>query len=255
MTKKWSAQMNILPDIELMNGKCVNLIHGEFEEPVHYDIAPLQAALDFVEQGATMLNIVDLDGVMQGSMHNAELICQIIDTVEVPVQVAGGIRTMASAKWWFDRGAKRIVLGTAAVLDRHFLQEVCAHYPGRVVASFDEKDGHVMVNGWRESTAFTPLEIGLTLQESGICALIFTDINFDIDHPEATLATTTLMASELRIPVISSGTIKGLDDISRLQLLPNIAGAIVGRALFNGTISLHDALAIASQDVPNPAMI
>ncbi len=112
-----------------------------------------------------------------------------------------------------------------------------------------------MVNGWRESTAFTPLEIGRSLQDSGICALIYTDINFDNDHPEATLATTTLMASELRIPVISSGTIKGLDDISRLQLLPNIAGAIIGRALFSGAVLLADALVIASQDVPNPAML
>ncbi|EPJ44178.1 MAG: hypothetical protein OFPII_36250 [Osedax symbiont Rs1] len=247
--------MNILPDIELMDGQCVNLLHGEFSKPVHYDVDPLQAALDFVKQGATMLNVVDLDGVMQGGMHNAELICQIIDQVGVPVQVGGGVRTMASAKWWFDRGAKRIVLGTAAVMDRHFLQEVCSHYPGKVVASIDEKEGQVMVNGWRESTAFTPLEIGRSLQSSGICALIYTDINFDNDHPEATLATTTLMASELRIPVISSGTIKGLDDISRLQLLPNIAGAIIGRALFSGALSLADVLAIASQDVPNPAML
>jgi len=247
--------MIIFPDIEIMDGQCVNLRHGEFEQPIRYDISPMQAALKFIEQGATYLNIVDLDGVLQGGKYNADIICEIINEVDVPVQVAGGIRTMAAAKWWIDKGAHRIVLGTAAVMDRHFLQEVCAHYPGKVVASIDEKDGQVMVNGWRESTAFTPLEVGRNLQESGICALIYTDINFDNNHPEATLATTTKMASELRIPVIASGTVKNLDDISRLQLLPNIAGAVVGRAFFEGEMTLSDALAIASQDVPNPGML
>ncbi|WP_271271826.1 1-(5-phosphoribosyl)-5-[(5-phosphoribosylamino)methylideneamino]imidazole-4-carboxamide isomerase [Aliamphritea hakodatensis] len=247
--------MIIFPDIELMDGKCVNLHHGHLEDPIHYDVDPVETALKFVEQGATNLHLVDLDGVVQGGKHNAEVICEIIEKSGVPVQVGGGIRTMTSAQWWFDHGAKRIVLGTAAVMDRHFLQEVCSHYPGRVVASIDAKDNHVMVNGWRESTAFTPMEVGHALQDSGICALIYTDINYDIDHAEATLATTTEMASELRIPVISSGTVKSLDDISRLQLLPNIAGAIVGRALFNGAVSLEDALRVGSQDVPNPAMM
>ena len=112
-----------------------------------------------------------------------------------------------------------------------------------------------MVNGWREATAFTPLEIGKTLQDSGVSSIIYTDINFDNDQPEATLATTTLMASELRIPIISSGTVKSLDDLSRLQLLPNIAGAIVGRALFNKNMTLKEALQVAAQDVPNPGII
>ncbi len=138
--------MIIFPDIEIMDGQCVNLRHGEFEQPVRYDISPMQAALNFIAQGATYLNIVDLDGVLQGGKYNADIICEIIGKVDVPVQVAGGIRTMAAAKWWIDNGAHRIVLGTAAVMDRHFLQEVCAHYPGKVVASIDEKDGQVMVN-------------------------------------------------------------------------------------------------------------
>ena len=245
----------IFPDIEILDGQCVNLQNGQLEKPVHYDISPLKAALDFVEQGATYLNIIDLDGVLKGGKHNGDVICEIIDSVSVPVQVGGGISTMASAAWWIEHGAHRIILGTAAVMDRHFLQEVCAHYPGKVVASIDEKDGQVMVNGWRESTAFSPLEVGRNLQESGICALIYTDINFDNDHPEATLATTTEMANELRIPVISSGTVKSLDDIARLQLLPNIAGAVIGRALFEGVMTLSEALEVASQDVPNPGMI
>lgn len=247
--------MIIFPDIELMDGECVNLRHGQFEQPVRYDISPMQAALNFIEQGATYLNIVDLDGVLQGGKHNADIICDIIERVDVPVQVGGGISTMTSAKWWIDHGAHRLVLGTAAVKDRHFLQEVCSHYPGKIVASIDEKDGYVMVNGWRDATAFTPLEVGRSLQESGVCALIYTDINFDNDQPEATLATTTEMASELRIPVIASGTVKNLDDIARLQLLPNIAGAIVGRAFFEETITLSEALEVASQHVPNPGMI
>lgn len=247
--------MIILPDIEIMNGQCVNLKYGKIEQPVRYDITPIEAAAMFVEQGAKIINIVDLDGVLQGGQHNADIICEIITKFDVPVQVSGGIRTLATAKWWFEQGAYRIVLGTAAVLDRHFLHEVCSHYPGKVVASIDEKEGVVMVNGWREATVFTPLALGKQLQDSGVSSIIYTDINFDNEQPEATLATTTLMAMELRIPVISSGTVKSLDDLARLQLLPNIAGAIVGRALFNATISLREALQIAAQDVPNPGMI
>ena len=234
--------MIIFPDIEIMDGQCVNLRHGEFEQPVRYDISPMQAALNFIAQGATYLNIVDLDGVLQGGKYNADIICEIIGKVDVPVQVAGGIRTMAAAKWWIDNGAHRIVLGTAAVMDRHFLQEVCAHYPGKVVASIDEKDGQVMVNGWRESTAFTPLEVGHNLQESGICALIYTDINRDGMKQSPNFKETAKVADTSNCPVIISGGVSSIDDIKKAKELNNnnIEGIIVGKAIYDGDIKLDE---------------
>ena len=239
--------MIIYPDIEILDGKCVNLRSGYLEQPINFEISPLEAALAFERQGADILHIVDLDGVLQGGKHNGDPICEIIDKVNIPVQVGGGIRTFSAAHWWFDHGAERIVLGTAAVLDSRFLLEVCQYYPGRVLASVDAYEGKVMTHGWRETTVFTPLEVGMSLQDSGISAIIYTDIDMDIDIPEATLASTTIMAEELSVPVISTGTIKSLDDVSRLQLLPNIAGVIIGRALFNKSFSLEDALAISKQ--------
>ena len=247
--------MIIYPDIELLAGKCVNLHRGHLEDPVRYDISPLEAALAFERQGAEILHIVDLDGVIQGGKHNADPICEIIGRVNIPVQVGGGIRTINSANWWLEHGAERIVIGTAAVKDRHFLLDICNHHPGRVLASIDAHSGKVMTHGWREATVMTPLEAGKSLQDSGISAIIYTDIDMDIDQPEATLATTTLMAGELGIPVISSGTIKSLDDISRLQLLPNIAGVIIGRALFNQWISLEEALTASRQAMTEAAFI
>ncbi len=239
--------MVIYPDIELMGGTCVNLHRGHMEEPIAYDIKPLDAAREFVSQGAEILHIVDLDAVMQRGNNNAGIIGEIIQNVAVPVQVGGGLRTASSVDWWLEHGAERVVVGSAAVTDKNFLHDICQRHPGRVVASIDTRDDRVMVHGWKEQTAFTPLEVGQALENSGISAIIYTDIDMDIDVPEATLAATTTMATELNIPVISSGTVKSLDDISRLQLLPNIAGAITGRALFGKWLSLPDALAISRQ--------
>ncbi len=247
--------MIVYPVIEVLDGKCVSLQYGSFKDPKHYDIAPLEAAQEFVAAGAEVLQVVDLDGVLQGGSHNADTICEIIETVGVPVQVAGGIRSIYSANWWFEHGAYRVVIGTAAVIDRPFLHDVCAQHPGRVVASIDAREGYVMIHGWTEQTSFTPMEVAEALQDSGIAAIIYTDIDMDDENPEATLAATTELATELNIPVISSGTVKSLDSVSQLQLLPNIEGCIIGRALFNKTFTLEEALEISRQNLVEPAMI
>lgn len=233
--------MIIYPDIELMDGKCVNLTFGRFEEPVSYDADPVEKAKEFASQGAQFIHVCDLDGVMQGGRHNADLICKIIDAVDIPVQVAGGIRTVANVEWWIEHGAGRIVIGTAGIEDPPLLERVCAMFPGRIVGAIDGRDGMVVVNGWRETTAFTALQVARSMEEKGVSAVIFTDIDRDDDLPESSLATTAELARQLSVDVISSGTVKTLDDISTLKYLPNIAGAIVGRALFRGTFTLAEA--------------
>ncbi|MCS5557771.1 MAG: 1-(5-phosphoribosyl)-5-[(5-phosphoribosylamino)methylideneamino] imidazole-4-carboxamide isomerase [Oceanospirillaceae bacterium] len=239
--------MVIYPDIEIQNGRCVNLRRGHMGDPIVYDMSPLEAAQKYVAQGAHVLHVVDLDNVMRGGHDNHKAVLEIIDKVDVPVQVGGGIRTIEGARWWFEHGASRIVIGTAAIEDRHFLHELCNHYPGQVVVSIDARQNKVMVHGWTEETIYTPLEMARDLQDHGVAAIIYTDIDLDDDHPEATFAMTSQMVDELHIPVISSGAVKSLDDISTLRLLPNIAGAIVGRALMNGAVALGDALAICQQ--------
>ena len=239
--------MVIYPDIEIQRGRCVNLRRGHMQDPIIYDITPLEAAQRHVANGAQVLHVVDLDKVMGSTEDNHKLVLEIIEAVNVPVQVGGGIRTIETARWWFEHGASRVVIGTAAIEDRHFLHELCNQYPGQVVVSIDARHDKVMCHGWTEETIYTPLEVARDLQERGVAAIIYTDIDLDDDHPEATFAITTKMVDELHIPVISSGAVKTLDDISTLRMLPNIAGVVVGRALMSGAVSLEDALAVCQQ--------
>ena len=237
--------MLIIPDIELQNGKCVNLVRGQMDQPVVYDKDPVQAAIDFQNEGAQWLHVIDLDAVGLRENDNHKLVCEIIEAVHIPVQVAGGIRSMTSLEWWLDHGAGRVVIGTAAVKDPHFVKEACARFPGKVVVSVDARGDRVMVEGWTETTTFTALEYARQYEVDDVAAIIFTDIDRDEDLPESSLATTTDLATKLITPVIASGPVKTLDDISTLKYLPNIAGAITGRALFNGEFTLSEAIAVA----------
>lgn len=237
--------MIIYPDIELQNGKCVNLVRGQMDKPVVYKKDPVEAAREFQNQGAQWLHVVDLDAVGQREDSNYELVCDIIEAVHIPVQVAGGIRSIASVEWWFDHGAGRVVIGTAAVKDPHFVKEACTRFPGKVVVSVDARGDRVMVEGWTEATAFTALEFARQYETDDVAAIIFTDIDRDDDLPESSFATTTELATKLITPVIASGPVKTLDDISTLKYLPNIAGAITGRALFSGAFTLAEAVELA----------
>ncbi len=237
--------MIVYPDIEIQKGKCVNLYRGRLDEPVIYDIDPITAAKDFEAEGAEWLHVVDLDAVGKREKDNHKLVCELIDAVKVPVQVAGGISSMSSVDWWLDHGASRVVIGTAAVKDPNFVKEACTRYPRQIVISIDAHEGKVLAEGWTETTTYSPLEFARQFETDDLAAVIFTDIDRDIDAPESSLALTTEMATELILPVIASGTVKTLDDISYLHYLPNIAGAITGRALFAGTIKLSEAIDIA----------
>ncbi len=239
--------MIIFPNIELQNGKCVNLVRGEMDQPVVYDVDPVATAKDFAADGAHWLHVVDLDAVAQKESNNAALIEEIIHSVHIPVQVAGGIRTHSAVEHWMEKGAGRVVIGTAAVVEPQIVKDAAAHFPNKVVVSVDARGGQVVCEGWKTHTAWTPLEFARQFELLDLAGIIFTDIDRDADHPESTLATTTDLASSLILSVISSGTVKSLDDISTLHYLPNIAGAIVGRAIFNGTFTLRDALGVVAE--------
>ncbi len=150
--------MIIFPDIEIQNGQSVNRIRGKENKPEVYDIAPLDAAEKFAAAGAEWLHVIDIDAGLQGGHRNSDLICGIIDSVDIPVQVGGGIRTYLDVEWWLDKGAARVVLGTAAVVDRHMIMDVCGRFPGQIVISITGKDGYAMIDGWRTRTSFTTLE-------------------------------------------------------------------------------------------------
>jgi phosphoribosylformimino-5-aminoimidazole carboxamide ribotide isomerase len=237
--------MIIYPDIEIQNGQSVSLARGRKEEPTVFDISPLDAAEEFQNAGAEWLHVVDIDGVFRGRGYNSDLICEIIDNADIPVQVAGGIRTEHHVDWWFEHGASRIVLGTAAIKDTQLLRRVCHQYPGRIVVSIDVRNGFVLIDGWQTQTSFQPIELGKSFESIGVAAIIYTDIERFENHPESSLAGTSEMGTALELPIISSGTVHSLDDVSFLRFLPNIDGVITGKALFTGAVSLKDAIAIA----------
>lgn len=237
--------MIIFPDIEIQNGRSVNRIRGKELEPEVYDISPLDAATKFRAAGAEWLHVIDLDASLQDGQNNTDLICQIIESVDIPVQVGGGIRTFLDVEWWLDKGAARVVLGTAAVVDRHMIMDVCGRYPGQIVISVTGKDGYAMIDGWRTKTSFSSLDLALTFEHSGAAAIIYTDLDRFEGGADVGLASTIEIGTQLEIPLISTGTVYSLDDVSALSLLPNIEGVIIGRALFDGSVDLAEAIKVA----------
>jgi phosphoribosylformimino-5-aminoimidazole carboxamide ribotide isomerase len=235
--------MIIYPDIELQKGRCVNLIRGRMEAPVVYDVDPVEAACDFVAQGAEWLHVVDLDAVFNAG-NNAAIIKEIIRKSGANVQVAGAIRSMDKMHRWIDAGASRVVIATAAVKAPHLVKEAATVYPEQVVVSVDARGGKVVVEGWRETTSFTPVEFARLFDDVPLAAVIYTDIDRDEDMPESSISHTTELAAKIRTPVIASGVVKSLSDISTLKYLPNISGAITSRALFGGVFKVSEAIAI-----------
>lgn len=244
-TRLFQKNMIIIPDIEIQNGQSVNRIRGKEEEPEVYDISPLEAAAQFAAAGAEWLHVIDIDSSLQKDRNNSELICQIIESVDIPVQVGGGIRTFLDVEWWLDKGAARLVLGTAAVVDRHLIMDVCGRYPSQMVISITGKDGYAMIDGWRTKTSFTTLELCKSFQNTGAAAIIYTDLDRFEGGQDVGLASTIEIGTELEIPLISTGTVYTLDDVSALSLLPNIEGVIIGRALFDGAVDLAEAIKVA----------
>jgi phosphoribosylformimino-5-aminoimidazole carboxamide ribotide isomerase len=205
----------------------------------------MEAAKQFVYAGAEWLHIIDIDASLQNGRSNTDLIRRIIESVNVPVQVGGGIRTYLDVEWWLNNGAARVVLGTAAVVDRHLIMDVCGRYPSEIVISITGKDGYAMIDGWRTRTSFTPLELAKSFQNTGAAAIIYTDLDRFEGGQEVGLASTIEIGTELEIPLISTGTIYTIDDVSALALLPNIEGVIIGRALFQKTMDLAEAIKVA----------
>jgi phosphoribosylformimino-5-aminoimidazole carboxamide ribotide isomerase len=237
--------MIVYPDLELRQGRLVNLTRNSMDSPLIYELDPVQTAKDLAAEGAEWLHVVDLDAVFNKG-DNSAVIKKIIKTCGCKVQVGGGIRSLDKVHGWMDAGAQRVVIATAAVKYPHLVKAAATAYPGAVVVSIDARRGHVVVEGFTETTIFTPIEFAQQFDDAGLAAIIHTDIDCDENHPEGSMAQTTNLAAKVRTPVIASGVVKSLDDISTLSYLPNIAGTLTSRALFGGTFTFREANAIAT---------
>lgn len=238
--------MIVYPAIELLNGRCVSLNRGRIDEPSIWHVDPLEKAKSFAEAGAEWIHLTDLDGV-QGNDRNADLVQSIIDHCETAVQLGGGFRSARQISEWIERGAGRIVVGTLAILQPDIVKQAAKLNPDQIVISVDVFQGSVMSDGWRKPSAITPEDFIRTYERDPLAAIIVTDIDANLGDTDDSLALVTKLAGIAKAPVIARGLARSLDDLSRLKYVPRVAGAIVGRALFDHSIELSDALALAKQ--------
>ena len=234
--------MEIIPAIDLKDGRCVRLFQGDFNQETVFSDDPLAMAQSWQDQGSQRLHVVDLDGAIRGKPVHLEIISSIVKTLDIPVQVGGGIRDLSSAEAWIEVGVERVVIGTAAVRDPAMVQEVCRkHGSEKIVVSVDAKDGLVALQGWQESSSVTVLDLASQMAKLGVVRLLYTDISRDGALTGPDLVTNARLTSETDLAIQASGGVSSLEDLRRL-LRTGVEGVIIGRALYTGAVSLPNAL-------------
>lgn len=238
--------MEIWPAIDLKAGQVVRLAEGDMARATVYAEDPAEVARRFAAQGAGNLHVVDLDGATAGSARNRESVMAILAATGARVQVGGGIRSMAAIEGWLAAGAARVVLGTAALEDPALVRLAARRFPGAIVVAVDARDGLVATRGWAEVSTVPAVELGRRFADAGVAALLFTDIGRDGLMAGVNVAATAALAAAVPLPVLASGGIASLADLAALRAQPGIAGAVVGRALYEGRFSLAEALDAAA---------
>jgi phosphoribosylformimino-5-aminoimidazole carboxamide ribotide isomerase len=236
----------LFPAIDLKNGQCVRLEQGDMARATVFNLDPAAQAKSFAAQGFEYLHVVDLDGAFAGKPMNASAVEAMLKTVSMPVQLGGGIRDLRTAEAWLAKGISRVIIGTAAVRDPELVKSAAKKFPGRVAVGLDARDGNVAVEGWAETSQVTALEIAQRFEDAGVAAIIFTDIARDGLLKGLNLDATIALAGRISIPVIASGGLASIEDI-RAMLTPRakrLAGAIAGRALYDGRLDPAAALAM-----------
>jgi len=238
--------MILYPAIDLKDGACVRLLRGDMTAVTVYNQDPAEQARQFAQSGFTWLHLVDLNGAVEGKPVNAKAVEAIIAATKLPIQLGGGIRNIGTVEDWLSRGVERVVLGTAAVRNPTLVKEACAKFPGRVAVSIDSREGLVAVEGWRETSTMRTLDLALDMEQAGVSAIVFTDINRDGAMGGINLEATVDLAFALTTPVIASGGVSSIEDIAAVKNEEGsgIAGVICGRALYDGRVDPAAALAI-----------
>jgi phosphoribosylformimino-5-aminoimidazole carboxamide ribotide isomerase len=234
----------LFPAIDLKNGQCVRLEQGDMARATVFNLDPAAQARAFASQGFEYLHVVDLDGAFAGKPMNALAVEAMLRAVTMPVQLGGGIRDLKTIEAWLGKGIARVIIGTAAVRDPALVKDAARKFPGRVAVGLDARDGKVAVEGWAETSQVTALEIARRFEDAGVAAIVFTDIARDGLLKGLNLDATIDLAESISIPVIASGGLASIEDINAL-LAPRakkLAGAIAGRALYDGRLDPAAAL-------------
>ncbi|WP_340301196.1 1-(5-phosphoribosyl)-5-[(5-phosphoribosylamino)methylideneamino]imidazole-4-carboxamide isomerase [Roseobacter sp. HKCCD5988] len=235
--------MILYPAIDLKDGQAVRLYKGEMEQATVFNDNPAAQARAFVDAGCEYLHLVDLNGAFAGAPINGAAVEAILADVDVPTQLGGGIRDMATIEMWLTRGISRVILGTVAVENPDLVREAARHFPNQIAVGLDAREGRVATRGWAEETDIMVTDLAKSFEDAGVAAIIYTDINRDGAMAGPNIEATEALARATTLPVIASGGVSSLADLIALRDTGVIAGAISGRALYDGAIDLAAALA------------
>ena len=240
--------MILYPAIDLKDGQCVRLLHGDMARATVFNNNPADQAARFEAAGFEYLHVVDLNGAIEGRSANYDAVSAITNAVTMPVQLGGGIRDMHGIDFWLACGISRVILGTIALRDPKFVREVARRLPGQIVVGIDARDGMVATEGWVETSTVSAIDLAKKFEDAGVAAIIFTDIARDGALTGVNVAATGALADAVSIPVIASGGVASVQDIADLKARAGtpIAGAILGRSLYVGAVKPDEALSVAN---------
>ncbi len=237
--------MILYPAIDLKDGQCVRLYKGAMDQATVFSDAPADQAQSFAAQGAEWLHLVDLNGAFAGRPVNAGAVEAILAAVDLPCQLGGGIRDMATIADWLEKGLRRVILGTVAVEDPDLVRQAARAFPGQIAVGIDARAGRVATRGWAEETEIEATDLARRFEDAGVAAIIYTDIDRDGAMQGPNVAATAALARAVSVPVIASGGVSRLDDLIALRDCgAGLDGAISGRALYDGKLDLAEALAV-----------
>ena len=236
--------MVIIPAVDIRGGKCVRLEQGRMDRETIFSDLPEEMALRWEQKGAQRLHLVDLDGAVKGTAFNREAIIKVLAAVSIPVQLGGGIRNLETIGAYVNLGIESVILGTQAYRDPEFVQQACDEYPGRIIVGIDSRDNYVSVEGWTEATKISAIDLGKKCERFGIASIIHTDIKSDGMKKGPNIEAIREFSQNVGIPVIAAGGIGSIEDVKDVLELEvfGVSGMIIGRALYDGSISLEKAI-------------
>ena len=234
--------MKIFPAIDIKDKKCVRLVKGDFNNKTEYEMSPVEQANKFKDYGFKNLHIIDLDGALTGQTVNLEIIKDIVNKFDIKIEVGGGVRNFDSIQKYTDAGVEKVILGSAAINDKEFLENACKKFPNKIALGLDAKDGYLAVSGWKKNSNLKTLDFLKEVNDYGVSRLIYTDINKDGMKTSPNFEGTEKIANNSNFPVIISGGVSSIEDIKKAKELnnKNIEGIIVGKAIYDGDIKLED---------------
>jgi phosphoribosylformimino-5-aminoimidazole carboxamide ribotide isomerase len=246
------APVILYPAIDLKDGQCVRLLYGDMDKATVFNTSPADQANQFARSGFDWLHVVDLNGAIEGRAVNTAAVEAILESVSIPIQLGGGVRTFEDIERWIETGVSRVILGTGAVRDPALVKRAAAAFPEQIAVAVDVKDGKVAVHGWVDASELEPIELSKRFEDSGVAALIVTDIGRDGALTGINIDGVGAVADAVSIPVIASGGLASVKDIQLLKARKGtpIAGAVLGRAIYTGAITADEAITAARRTVP-----